>query len=89
MTGNDLIVVAPWIAFAAALAVVYLLVLRSDRASRAGRGVAGQARARGRQPRKRRASRPRRSRGRPSHGSAEGTDQGNHAHVCDSERSRR
>jgi hypothetical protein len=34
MTGTDLIVLAPWIAFAAGLAVICVLLLRSQRASR-------------------------------------------------------
>lgn len=34
MTGSDLIVLAPWIAFGLVLAVVYILLLRSRRASR-------------------------------------------------------
>jgi len=38
MTGSDLIVAAPWIAFAVALAIVCILLLRSDRASRRGPG---------------------------------------------------
>ncbi len=33
MTGTDLIVLAPWIVFAAGLAVIGLLLLRSRRAS--------------------------------------------------------
>ncbi len=36
MTGSDLIVAAPWIAFAVAVAIVCFLLLRSDRASRSG-----------------------------------------------------
>jgi hypothetical protein len=34
MTGSDLIVLAPWIAFAVGLAVICVLLLRSQRASR-------------------------------------------------------
>ena len=34
MTGTDLIVLAPWIVFAAGLAVICLVLLRSHRASR-------------------------------------------------------
>ena len=34
MTGTDLIVLAPWIAFAVGLAVICVLLLRSQRASR-------------------------------------------------------
>jgi hypothetical protein len=37
MTGSDLIVVAPWIAFAITLAIVCFLLLRLDRASRSTR----------------------------------------------------
>jgi hypothetical protein len=43
MTGTDLIVLAPWIAFGAGLAVICLVLLRSHRTSR---------------PRPRRSSRP-------------------------------
>ena len=37
MTGTDLIVLAPWIVFVAGLAVIYILLLRSRRASGPGR----------------------------------------------------
>jgi len=37
MTGSDLIVAAPWIAFAVTLAIVCFLLLRLDRASRSTR----------------------------------------------------
>ena len=37
MSGNDLIVAAPWILFVVAVAVVYFLLL-SDRPRRAGKG---------------------------------------------------
>ena len=37
MTGTDLIVLAPWIAFAVGLAVICVLLLRSQRASRSPR----------------------------------------------------
>ena len=37
MTGTDLIVLAPWIAFVAGLAVICILLLRSRRASGSGR----------------------------------------------------
>lgn len=36
MTGIDLIVAAPWIAFGVVLAIVCFLLLRSDRAARRG-----------------------------------------------------
>lgn len=36
MTGIDLIVVAPWIAFGVVLAIVYFLLLRSNHAARRG-----------------------------------------------------
>jgi hypothetical protein len=37
MTGIDLIVLAPWIVFVVGLAVIYILLLRSRRASGSGR----------------------------------------------------
>jgi hypothetical protein len=53
MTGTDLIVLAPWIAFVVGLAVICLVLLRSRRASRPRRsprpvpGAAGTAGAAG------------------------------------------
>ncbi len=52
MTGTDLIVLAPWIVFAAGLAVIGFLLLRSHRPSRS-------------RPRATRSRRPTRPAGRP------------------------
>lgn len=53
MTGSDLIVLAPWLVFAVALAVVCLLLLRSTRASGSRRSFRTFRYRRSRRPRRR------------------------------------
>lgn len=87
MTLSDLIVAAPWIAFAVALAIVGFLALREGRASRTGRGAAGAAGARDQQPRRRlQPGRSRRCRERPTHVPDGRTEQGNRARVAGDQR---
>jgi hypothetical protein len=53
MTGSDLIVLAPWLVFAVALAVVCLLLLRSTRAAGSRRSFRTFRARRSRRPRRR------------------------------------